>query len=118
MKRKIQIILSASAASVLAFSAVAQETSKSTANRLDSVGERIPRTQRMGRLNDAAKASDVIGMTVKNYQDEKLGKVEDLGVDVESGRIVQVVVATGGFIGIGDSLRAVPPGRLPPRCHQ
>jgi sporulation protein YlmC with PRC-barrel domain len=65
--------------------------------------------QRLGRLNDAAKASDIIGMTVKNYQDEKLGKVEDLAVDVESGRIVQVILSTGGFIGIGDTLSAVPP---------
>ena len=51
-------------------------------------------------------------MTVKNYQDEKLGKVEDIAVDVESGRIVQVILSTGGFIGVGDTLTAVPPGAL------
>jgi sporulation protein YlmC with PRC-barrel domain len=51
-------------------------------------------------------------MEVKNYQDEKLGKVEDLALDVESGRIVQVILSTGGFIGIGDTLTAVPPGAL------
>ncbi len=67
---------------------------------------------RADRLNGAAKASDLIGMAVKNYQDEKLGKVEDLAVDVESGRIVQVILSTGGFIGIGDTLSAVPPGAL------
>ncbi len=72
----------------------------------------MPHAQRPDRLNDAAKASDLIGMTVKNYQDEKLGKVEDLAVDVESGRIVQVILSTGGFIGIGDTLTAVPPGAL------
>ena len=72
----------------------------------------MPHAQRADRLNDAAKASDLIGMTVKNYQDEKLGKVEDLAVDVESGRIVQVILSTGGFIGIGDTLTAVPPGAL------
>jgi sporulation protein YlmC with PRC-barrel domain len=65
--------------------------------------------QRADRLNGAAKASDLIGMTVKNYQNEKLGKVEDLAVDVESGRVVQVIVSTGGFIGIGDTLTAMPP---------
>jgi sporulation protein YlmC with PRC-barrel domain len=68
--------------------------------------------RRANRLNDAAKASDLIGMTVKNNQDEKLGKVEDLAVDVESGRVVQVILSTGGFIGIGDTLSAVPPGAL------
>jgi sporulation protein YlmC with PRC-barrel domain len=64
------------------------------------------------RLQGAAKASDLIGMTVKNYQDEKLGKVDDLAVDVESGRVIQVILSTGGFIGIGDTLTAVPPGAL------
>jgi osmotically-inducible protein OsmY len=51
-------------------------------------------------------------MEVKNYQNEKLGKVEDLGIDLQSGRIVQVVVSIGGFLGIGDTLVAVPPGAL------
>ena len=51
-------------------------------------------------------------MPVKNLRDEKLGKVEDLAVDVESGRIVQVILSTGGFLGVGDTLTAVPPGAL------
>jgi sporulation protein YlmC with PRC-barrel domain len=111
MKRKLQIIISASAASVLAFSALAQDTSNPKTNRPDYTRQRMAHS-RADRLNGAAKASDVIGMTVKNYQDEKLGKVEDLAVDVESGRIVQVILSTGGFIGIGDTLTAVPPGAL------
>jgi sporulation protein YlmC with PRC-barrel domain len=44
-------------------------------------------------LNGAAKVSDVMGMTVKNYQDVKLGKVSDLAVDMESGRVVQVIIS-------------------------
>jgi hyperosmotically inducible periplasmic protein len=111
MKRKLQIIISASAASVLAFSALAQDTSNPKTDRPDYTRQRMAHP-RADRLNGAAKASDVIGMTVKNYQDEKLGKVEDLAVDVESGRIVQVILSTGGFIGIGDTLTAVPPGAL------
>ena len=111
MKRKFQIIISASAASVLVFSALAQDTSNPKTERPDYTRQRMAHP-RADRLNGAAKASDVIGMTVKNYQDEKLGKVEDLAVDVESGRIVQVILSTGGFIGIGDTLTAVPPGAL------
>jgi sporulation protein YlmC with PRC-barrel domain len=72
----------------------------------------MPHARGPDRLNGAVKASDVIGMTVKNYQDVELGKVDDLAVDVESGRVVQVIVSTGGFIGIGDTLSAVPPGAL------
>jgi len=112
MKCKIQIIISASAASVLALSALAQVTPIPNNDGPDYTRGRMPHVQRSDRLNDAAKASDLIGMTVKNYQDEKLGKVEDLAVDVESGRIVQVILSTGGFIGIGDTLTVVPPGAL------
>src|ERR1039457_3690429 len=112
MKRKLQIIISASAASVLAFSALAQDQPNATRDGPDSTRDRVPHAQRPDSLNDAAKASDLIGMTVKNYQNEKLGKVEDFAVDVESGRVVQVILSTGGFIGIGDTLTAVPPGAL------
>jgi len=112
MKRKLHIILSASAVSVLALSALAQDTISPTPDRPDYTRDRMSHAARSDRLNDAAKASDLIGMTVKNYQDNKLGNVEDLAVDVESGRIVQVILSTGGFVGIGDALTAVPPGAL------
>lgn len=61
------------------------------------------------RLGQLQKASKIIGTSVQNLQDEKLGKVENLLVDLSSGRIVAVVVSTGGFLGIGDELSAVPP---------
>ena len=111
MKRKLQMIISASTASVLAVSAWAQVTPSPTSNKdgREYNEGRTHHAQRADRLNGAAKASDLIGMTVKNYQDEKLGKVEDLAVDVESGRVLQVIVSVGGFIGIGDTLTAVPP---------
>ena len=111
MKRKLQMIIGACAASVLAVSALAQVTPPTSNKDGPEYNEdRMHHAQRADRLNGAAKASDLIGMTVKNYQNEKLGKVEDLAVDVESGRVVQVIVSTGGFIGIGDTLTAVPPG--------
>ena len=111
MTRKFQIIISASAASVLAFSALAQDTPNiKTEGPLPP--DRALHAQRPNRLKYAAKASDVIGKTVLNNQGEKLGKVEDLALDVESGRIVQVILSTGGFIGIGDTLTAVPPEAL------
>ncbi len=110
MKRKHQII-GACAASVLAVSALAQVTPAPTSNKdgPEYNQDRMHQAPRPDQINGAAKASDLIGMTVKNYQNEKLGKVEDLGVDVESGRVVQVIVSTGSFLGIGDTLSAVPP---------
>lgn len=116
MKQKLQLIISASAASVLAFSALAQETPIPRAGLPEFPGQQPTAQQTASReanqFNGAVKASEIIGMTVKNKQDEKLGKVDDLAVDVESGRIVQVILSTGGLIGIGDTLTAVPPGAL------
>ena len=112
MTRKFQIIISAFAASVLAFSALAQDTPNLKTDGPDSTRDGTTHAQRMNRLKGAAKASDVIGKTVLNNQGEKLGKVEDLALDLESGRIVQVVLSIGGFVGIGDSLTAVPPQAL------
>jgi sporulation protein YlmC with PRC-barrel domain len=112
MTRKFEIIVSAAAASVLAFSALAQDTPQPKTNGSDQARDQILAAQRTNQPKEAAKASDVIGTTVKNNQDEKLGKVEDLAVDVESGRIVQVILSSGGFIGIGDTLTAVPPEAL------
>jgi sporulation protein YlmC with PRC-barrel domain len=111
MKRKLQIITSASAASLLAFSALAQETLNPRTAETASPRQH-PTPARSERLNGAAKATDIIEMTVNNYQNEKLGKVEDLAVDVESGRIVQVILSTGGFLGRGNTFTAVPPGAL------
>ena len=111
MKRKLQIITSASAAFLLSFSALAQETLGPRTAETGSTRQPMTRA-RSERLNGAAKATDIIGMTVNNYQNERLGNVKDLAVDVESGRIVQVILSTGGFLGMGNTLTAVPPGAL------
>jgi hypothetical protein len=67
MKRKLQIIISASAASVLALSALAQDTSNLKTDGPHYAVDR-DHAQCQCQLNGAAKASDIIGMTVKNKQ--------------------------------------------------
>lgn len=112
MKRKLQIITSATAASFLTFTALAQETPNARTSGTENYPGRSTQAMRAERLGRAVKASDLIGMEVNNYQGDKLGKVDDLALDVETGRIVQVILSTGGFVGIGDTLHAVPPGAL------
>src|SRR6185295_10375750 len=99
-------------ASFLTFGVLAQETPNAKTGGTESSLERSTHAMRAERLGRAEKASDLIGMEVKNYQGDKLGKVDDLALDVETGRIVQVILSTGGFVGIGDTLHAVPPGSL------
>jgi hypothetical protein len=109
MRQKFRIIISASVASLLAFSALAQDTPGPKTGGQDRTHDGIPQAPRPDRLSDTAKASDVIGMTVINKHDEKLGKVENILVDLPAGRVVAVIVSSGGFLGTNNELRAVPP---------
>jgi sporulation protein YlmC with PRC-barrel domain len=111
MKRKLYIFAGMSAASLLAFPVLAQETLDS--KTVETASARHNVTQACSeRLNSAVKATDVIGMTVNDYRNEKIGIVKDLAVDVESGRIVQVMLFTGGFSGRSNAFVAVPPEGL------
>jgi hypothetical protein len=113
MKQTLRnFIINAAAVSVLTSVAVAQDAITPTSVRHDAPGDRPSHERPAERLQGVAKASDLIGMTVKNRQEETLGKVADLAVDVESGRIIAVILSSGGFLGIGDELSAVPPRAL------
>ncbi len=54
------------------------------------------------------RTSAIEGMAVVNNEDEHLGKVKDLVIELETGTIVYAALDFGGFIGIGDKLFAVP----------
>ena len=45
-----------------------------------------------------AKASQILGREIRDGNDHKIGKVRDLAVDLQNGRVVEVIVATGGFL--------------------
>jgi hypothetical protein len=45
---------------------------------------------------------------VVNMAGEHLGKIEDLMIDLENGRIAYAVLTFGGFLGLGNKLFAVP----------
>ncbi|HZI84516.1 MAG TPA: PRC-barrel domain-containing protein [Casimicrobiaceae bacterium] len=53
-------------------------------------------------------AATLIGDAVVNANDEDLGKVEAIMLDVQSGRIAYAVLSFGGFMGMGTKLFAIP----------
>jgi len=53
-------------------------------------------------------ASSITGDEVRNPKHDKLGSIEDLMLDTQSGQIRYVVLSSGGFLGMGDRLFAVP----------
>ncbi len=46
--------------------------------------------------------------SVRNNQNEDLGKIHDIMIDVEHGRIAYAVLSFGGILGMGDKLFAIP----------
>jgi sporulation protein YlmC with PRC-barrel domain len=53
------------------------------------------------------RASKIVGLSVYNDGNEKLGSINDLLMD-KSGNIKAVVLGVGGFLGMGEHLVAVP----------
>ena len=53
-------------------------------------------------------ADTLMGEDVCNRQDEDLGDIKEIMLDVPSGRIAYAVLSYGGFLGMGDKLFAVP----------
>jgi sporulation protein YlmC with PRC-barrel domain len=56
-------------------------------------------------------AGQFIGQAVTNQAGEKIGDIDDLLFD-KSGRVINVVIGVGGFLGIGEKYVAVPYGSL------
>lgn len=53
-------------------------------------------------------ASALAGDEVCNLYGEKLGHITDFVLDMDSGRICYAVMSSGGFLGMGDRLFAIP----------
>ncbi len=53
-------------------------------------------------------AETLTGDPVINARGEDLGKVTDIMIDVRRGRVAYAVLSSGGFLGIGDKLFAIP----------
>lgn len=53
-------------------------------------------------------ASTLVGDNVFSSDNEEVGKIKEIMLEVESGRIVYAVMSCGGFLGLGDKLLALP----------
>lgn len=57
-------------------------------------------------------ASSLIGNDVYNNQEEDIGDIKEIMLDMETGKIAYAVLSYGGLLGIGEKLFAVPWGAL------
>jgi sporulation protein YlmC with PRC-barrel domain len=54
------------------------------------------------------KASKLIGMEVQNEQGQNLGDIKDIVINLEKGTVSYAVLSSGGVLGVGEKLLAVP----------
>lgn len=67
-----------------------------------------PRSTPEGPGPEIMAADTLEGDKVVNRLDEDLGDIKDIMIDVPSGRVAYAVLSTGGFLGMGDRLFAIP----------
>lgn len=74
----------------------------------------LPKTEKMHNTSDKITISNsqlssvLLDSEVRNNNNEKLGTLKSLVIDTESGKVNYLVIAFGGFLGVGESLSAIP----------
>jgi sporulation protein YlmC with PRC-barrel domain len=67
---------------------------------IDRADEAVP----MGLI----RASQLMNVAVYNNADEQVGTISDIVLDKNTGQARYAAVSTGGFLGLGDALHAIP----------
>lgn len=57
-------------------------------------------------------ASDYVGAEVRSDNDDDIGNIDQIVIEVESGEVAYFLVSHGGFLGIGEEWYAMPPKTL------
>ena len=75
------------------------------------MAQAIPRSQDTLKKDETVNliaSSKVKGTKLFNRNHERAGEVEDIMIDKVSGHVAYAVVAFGGFLGLGETRRAIP----------
>jgi len=70
--------------------------------------DKIKQTDADRRYRRVLSAKSLAGDGVRNEAGEDLGKVDDIMIDLPTGRVAYAVLSFGGFLGMGNKLFAVP----------
>jgi len=63
------------------------------------------------------RASQLMNVAVYNNAEEQVGTISDIVLDKHSGQVRYAAVSTGGFLGLGDALHAIPFKALKTSVH-
>lgn len=101
------LMLTGSAVATAQSDTTSGTTAPSTATT--TTGDKVPVTDRQAEKSweRTHRASKIIGTDVRNRQGQKIGDIKDVVLDT-NGQIAYTVVSTGGFLGMGDRMHAIP----------
>ncbi|MGE5443385.1 MAG: PRC-barrel domain-containing protein [Ignavibacteriales bacterium] len=74
--------------------------------------------QEKARIYGIYKASTLTGNRVKNAAGERVGRIKEIMIDLEEGRIAYAVLSFGDFFGLGGKLFAIPWNALVFKPHE
>ena len=69
---------------------------------------KIKQTDKSKKFRQVLAASTLAGDAVRNSMGDDLGKVDEIMIDIPTGRVAYAVVSFGGFLRMGNRLFAVP----------
>jgi len=69
---------------------------------------KIKKTDPDKRFRRVLSAATLAGDSVRNAAGEDLGKIDEIMIDIPTGKVAYAVLSFGGFLGMGDKLFAVP----------
>src|SRR5580704_3721917 len=73
---------------------------------------KITKTDPDKKFRSVLSASTLAGDSVRNAAGENIGKIDEIMIDIPTGRVAYAVLSFGGFLGMGDKLFAIPWSRL------
>jgi sporulation protein YlmC with PRC-barrel domain len=89
--------------------AAKSDSDKQTARTGEGADESVRSQMTSGsRYFEYRRVTELLGLNVKNKQNENLGEIENLLIDMREGRVVYSYISFGGTVGIGEKTAAVP----------
>jgi len=62
-----------------------------------------------GQFENVHKTSDLVGKNIKNVADEDMGKVDNVMLNLPTGRVAYLILSPAASLGVGNNLYALPP---------
>src|SRR5437762_1793459 len=110
-KRNLAVWGAVTAISMTAFTLSTPAAQDDNAASTQSKAGRTESFQTSGKtLGHVERANKLIGKDVIGSDNQKLGKIDNLIVDFESGHILYALIGSGGVAGVGEKKFAVAPG--------